>query len=68
MIEKNVDCPLTNQILGHSSLSTTLIYAKASAEMQHRALEKAGIEDLFVTKENKNKESEAETFFASIGL
>ena len=67
-LKKNVDFTLISQILGHSNLSTTLIYARASTEMKRNAAEKANLDDLLVPVEKESKEASDKAFLASFGL
>lgn len=67
LLANGVDFPLIGQILGHTSLNTTLIYAKADIEMKKKAAEKAALTEIISCPEQDEKE-DVENFFAYIGL
>lgn len=61
---------LISQLLGHSSVNTTMIYAYADTEMKRKAIEKAVDEKILPSAETKVKAEsyDEKSFLKSVGL
>lgn len=68
LLAHGVDLPVIAQVLGHTNLTTTLIYAQASLGMKREALEKAEIDMFAESAPEFTLEERNQTFLANLGF